>query len=635
LSQPVTTNEPARRPGTGARVLLFLATVAGTWILLLLGFPPGVPDRLPVLAIAVALALIAAARPAAGVAAFCFLFPCTGLLVRLFGATDPSTWPALLFGGLAAGWTFRFIYDFESPPDRSAVDGSLRALLTVWLVATLLAVVKARTLWAIGLGLYGRAVNGSGLQDAEAVRESVFAMSALLSGAGFFFLARRGGARLRETAVGAALWGVSLSALAACLQRAGVLASEARPFWKMTGRLAGGAVDPNSLGLLCALMLVVALTRVVGRPRRALLEAARVVVLAAGLVISGSRSGLLLLVLSLVLLLAGQGLARRARLAAVAVLAGLLMALALLVARATPGTLGGRLAESFDSRLPLEYRVSARPLLWRAAVRLARSRPLEGEGMGSFSWRFPDLMKEENRRFPMRDNPGSAYLQALAETGILGFLLTVAFVFSLARGSLAQWRAGRGPAGHGVGLVAFLLAMIFGSHWFAPDVSLLFFLLASASVGEEPSPRRPPAAARAAVWLYCLAAAAGMLATLKPEDTFRYSNRIGFHAPEPGTGRALRWTRQRFALWLAPGESRRLHLAHFTPEARSVDVQALVGGRTVWRQVLSPGETTHLLLTGGTDRPRAVVFRVSRAFVPRRLRLSQDRRELALLSSED
>ena len=188
-------------------------------------------------------------------------------------------------------------------------------------------------------------------------------------------------------------------------------------------------------------------------------------------------------------------------------------------------------------------------------------------------------------------------------------MLTAAFVFSLARGSLAQWRAGAVSAGYGVGLVAFLLAMVFGSHWFAPDVSLLFFLLASASVADEPTPRRSPAAARAAVWLYCLAAAAGMLATLRAESTFRYSNRIGFHAPEPGTGTALRWTRRRFALWLAPGESRRLHLAHFTPEARSVDVEAFLGGQTVWRQTLSPGETTHLLLRGATDQPRAVVFR--------------------------
>ena len=59
--------------------------------------------------------------------------------------------------------------------------------------------------------------------------------------------------------------------------------------------------------------------------------------------------------------------------------------------------------------------------------------------MGVFSWRFPDLMREENRRFLMRDNPGSAYVQALAETGAAGFLLTAFFVVSL--GALALRRA--------------------------------------------------------------------------------------------------------------------------------------------------------------------------------------------------
>jgi O-antigen ligase len=640
MSQPERTGEPVRHPGTGARVLLFLLALAGSWVLLFLGFPPGVPDRLPVLAIALGLALWTAARPDLGIVAFCFLFPCTGLLVRLFGGTDPSTWPALLFGGVAVGWTFRFIYDFESLPERSAVDRPLRALLVVWLLATVLAVCRARTLWAIGHGLAGRAVNGQGLEDVEAIRESAFAFSALLSGACLFFLVRHAGPRLRERAVGAALWGASASAVASVLQRLGVLAPETRGFWKLTGRLAGGAVDPNSLGLLCALMLVVALTRAVATGKRGGLEAGRVALLVAGLLLSGSRSGLLLLVLSLALLLTGPGLPRRARVAGVALFASVLVVLALLVARATPGTLGGRLAETFDPNLPLEYRVSARPVLWRAAARLALSRPVEGEGMGTFAWRFPDLMKEEKRRFPMRDNPGSAYLQALAETGVLGFLLTIGFVASLARQAAARWR---GPASDGVAasagvvLIAFLLAMVFGSHWFAPDVSLLFFLLASTVVGSDDAapPRRGTVAGRAAVLVYGVAALAGMLGTVRPEETFRYSSRIGFHAPEPGSGNRLRWTRRRFALWLAPGESRRLHLAHFTPEPKPVDVEAALDGRIVWRQALAPGEAVHLLLAGSSQHPRAFVFRVSRAFVPRRLRLSDDRRELGLLSSED
>src|SRR6266571_2982866 len=125
--------------------------------------------RSPSTPIALVLAIVTARRPDAGLTAFAVLFPCTGLLVRLFGGTDPSTWPSLLFGGLATGWTFRFIYDFESLPDPSPIDRWLRALLAVWVCATGLAVARAATLWAALGGLSGRAVNSEGLLDAEAI----------------------------------------------------------------------------------------------------------------------------------------------------------------------------------------------------------------------------------------------------------------------------------------------------------------------------------------------------------------------------------------------------------------------------------------------------------------------------------
>ena len=119
---------PARRPGTAARLLLFLLAAGGSAAVLAVGFPRGAPDRLPVLLLAVALALFAVARPERTLRDFCFLFPLTGALARAFGATDPAAWPVLLFGGLALGWTFRFLYDFESAPEPSAADPSLRAL---------------------------------------------------------------------------------------------------------------------------------------------------------------------------------------------------------------------------------------------------------------------------------------------------------------------------------------------------------------------------------------------------------------------------------------------------------------------------------------------------------------------------
>jgi O-antigen ligase len=632
------TTETPRRPGTPARVAFFLLSLGGSWILLFLGFPLGAPDRLPVLILALALALWTARRTDQGILAFCFLLPCTGLIVRLCGGTDPTTWPALLFGGLAVGWTFRFIYDFESAPEPSAIDRPLRALILVWLMATVLAICRAGTLWALTRGLVGRAVNGDGLDEAEAIRESVFALSSLAAGVGFFFLLRRSGDRLRRRALRAAYWGCSLSALAALLQRIEALPPETRRFWKLTGRIAGGAIDPNSLGLLCALLLVVAMTRWLSHESPGVFEILAAVFLVLGLFLSGSRSGLLILLLSLFLLvLTASGISRRSRVAGALIFAAGLLALALLMTRATPGTLGARLAESLDPKLPIEYRVSERPALWRAAARLFWNHPLEGGGMGSFAWRLPDLLRDENRRLPMRDNPGNAYLQALAETGIIGFVITLAFVFTLGRIALSRARERPGDAvsaGAGVSVSAFVLAMGLGSHWFAPDVALVFFLLVSIATGA----RRKESSAtsvwslRAAVLLYTAAAVIGMLATARPEEAFRYSPRLGFYPLETSPGGPFRWTRGRFALWLAPGETSTLSLARFTPDPQPAELVARRDDSVVWRESIAAGRSTLLRLSARSDRPSALQFHVSRTFVPRRLRISDDPRELGLLA---
>jgi len=208
-----------RSPGTGVRVLLFLLSVGGSGLLFAVGFPSAAPDRLPVLVIAVGLSLAAAWSPAPAIVAFAFLFPCAGLLTRLSGGMDPVAWPALLLGGLAAGWSFRFIYDFDSLPEPSPLDRPLRALLLLWSLATVLAVARASTLWAALHGLTGRAVNGEGMPEKAAVRESLLAFAALAAGAGFYLLLRRQGPAVRLKALRAALLGVVASAAAACFQR--------------------------------------------------------------------------------------------------------------------------------------------------------------------------------------------------------------------------------------------------------------------------------------------------------------------------------------------------------------------------------------------------------------------------------
>ncbi|HKD10815.1 MAG TPA: O-antigen ligase family protein [Thermoanaerobaculia bacterium] len=626
-------NQSVRSPSTPLRLLFFLLSVSGAYVLLLTGFPPGAPDRLPVLVISLTLALITAQQRPRGVVAFAFLFPCAGLLVRLFGATDPSTWPMLLFAGFVSGWTFRFLYDFESVPEPSPLDRWIGALLAVWTASTALAVARARTLWAFLHGLSGRVVNGQGLLDAEAIRESVFSFAAVASGAVFYFVLRRSGGQVRERALRAAMWGVAVSAGASILQRLHVLPAEARGFWRITGRLSGGAVDPNSLGLLCGLALVLATTLALRKGAWGL-ELFVGVLLVAGLLLSGSRSGLLIVLISLGLLVIARGLPARTRWTGVAALTAALAVVALLVARSGPGTLGRRIADSFDPRVPLELRVSGRPLLWQAAATLFAQHPIEGGGMGSFSWTLPDLLREENRSIAMRDNPGSSYVQALAETGVPGFLLTLAFAVALGWQALERIRSVElDPlaAGAAVALLAFLLASVFGSHWFAGDASLFFFLLVSvvAPGGRSAGPAWLEAFRWSAVLIAAAAAIVGIVATGSPAATFRYSPRIGFHEPEQGPDGPFRWTTKSFALWLAPGDFERWRLTHRPPISQPVDLVARVDG-VVLRRTLAPGDSVTLRLNGAPDRSRIFRFSLSRAFVPSRLRAGPDRRELGL-----
>ena len=635
--------EPARRPGGVARLAALAATAAGFLAVFSVGFPPAARDRLPVLLLALALGLAAAWNPARGLVAFAFLFPLSGLGDRAFGGADAIAWPVLLFAGFAAGWTFRFLYDFENLPDPSRADRALRGLSAVWSLAAILSIVRARTLWAALHGLGLRAVNVEGLLDASAIRDAVLSLAALASGAGFFFILRRSGAALRARALRAALAGCAVSGAAAVAERLGMPPGETNAFWRMTGRLSGGAIDPNALGILCGLALVAAAAALFGSPNGRLGALSLAAACGAGLVLSGSRSGLLVAGTGLLALVLAPRLPARRRLVLAAVCAAGLAVVGGLLQRADPGTLGERLAQLLDPSLPAEARASSRPVLWASAVDLFARDPIAGGGLGAFSWQLPTLLAERGRALPLRDNPGSAYLQALAETGGIGFLLTLGLALLLAREGLAALARGRDEpleAGCGAGVLGFLVALAVGSHWFAPDASLLFFLFAAVSArpAAAPDPSRAEGrpwgrwSLRAAVVVYAAAVLVAAVSTLSAEEAFRYRRGMGFHGKEEGPGGSFYWTQRRFAIRVPAGETMRMTLAHYTPEGRDVELSAEADGKTVLRRDMRPGQSLALRLAAPPERPRIVRFTLSRAFVPRHLGLSADRRELGLVA---
>ena len=587
---------PPRRPGGLARLFALFTVGAGFFAVFEVGFPPASRGRLPVLALSLALALLAAWNPTRGLLVFSALFPVAGLGDRIFGGADAVAWPILLFAGFAAGWTFRFLYDFENVPDPTRVDGPLRALAALWIVAALLSAGRARTLWAIVHGLGLRAVNVEGLLDPDAIRSAVLSLAALGAGAGYFFVLRRAGGAARRSALTAATWGIAASAVAALAGRAGIGPGETSEFWRVTRRASGASLDPNSLGLLCALALVVTLSCLASGKRRALmtpaggLQGALILPAAVGLFLSGSRSGIGAAAIGAGLLLVLPGLAARRRAVLIAAVFAAVAAATLLVPR-REGSAVDRFRRMMDPALTADDRSSSRTMLWEGAIRMFRHAPATGGGLGAFSWEMPTLLEESGRSLPMRDNPGNAYLQSLAETGVLGFVVTLLFCLALAR---EAWLAasGAGPVapgnseasgeqtgvaplngarngvaplngaqngvaplngaqngvappngaqpgivrGAGAAVLAFLGALATGSHWFAPDVSLYFFLLAAVSA----RPRLAPPSLRASrlravlVVLYAVLAGAALLRTRSPEETFRYRPGIGFHAKESG-----------------------------------------------------------------------------------------------------
>ena len=80
----------APRPVTPVRLVLFALAVTGSAVVLAVGFPRGAPDRLPILLIALALALDAVVRPTAAIraAALRLQIPCLTTLSAAAAAVE-------------------------------------------------------------------------------------------------------------------------------------------------------------------------------------------------------------------------------------------------------------------------------------------------------------------------------------------------------------------------------------------------------------------------------------------------------------------------------------------------------------------------------------------------------------------
>ena len=537
------------------------------------GFPSG--DRSTAVALAAAIAAFALgfAAPSRGLPWAVFACAVTGGATAATGVHGVLPWPALVALWFAAGAVAKGVVRGAEPAP-TALDRSVAELGAFWALAAVAAAASARTLWAAAHGLSVRALNALGTTDAVAARRTFVSLAAVFAGIAIYGAARRALPADRRLAVGALVLGTALSGAVAWLQSRGAIAAYRSGFWKLLGRFSGLESDPNAAGVLAALALGPALGAALRGPKRALWGASAIA-LAAGVAVSGSRSGILAAVLSVgaLLVLERRRGGRRATLALLLLAAA---AVAVLFASSRgPGGAAERLWSILHSEASFDSRTSSRRALWASAWEAFRRAPLGGVGWEGFSWRLPTLSASLGVPTRFVDNPGSFYLQILCETGLAGAALFAVFAGRSARAVAGSIERDPDRRPGAASLIGFAAALAIGSHLLAAEVSIAaFLLLAAAAPEQEPPRRRRPFRALAVGAAAILGWALLLAPTAKPAEAFRFAPTIGFYAPERGAEGLFRWMRPRAAV-LVPAGGRFPMTIRFPAPGRSGETLAV------------------------------------------------------------
>ena len=230
------------------------------------------------------------------------------------------------------------------------------------------------------------------------------------------------------------------------LTAAGQLSVNATP-----GRLQGGAGDPNILatGLVAAIALAGALIAVAKRGLIRFMLLAAAVVMAVGLVLSGSRGGL---IAAAVGTLAAFVCFKRQRLMVFCMV--LIVASGLALALAGSSAQRSRFFEFNDGG-------SGRSALWTVAWRLGLSSPVIGVGVNNFIVRAPErvldpgslehVTKISDAKVAVAHN---TLLQSFVDTGIVGLTLLIAVLAAALRTVVRAARAFDRLGEHALGTLA-------------------------------------------------------------------------------------------------------------------------------------------------------------------------------------
>ncbi|NOV23102.1 ligase [Cupriavidus necator] len=201
-------------------------------------------------------------------------------------------------------------------------------------------------------------------------------------------------------------------------------------FYDTNRRLWGNLNQPNHQATVEGLALVAAVWLASRGSLRFPMWLVAVVLLESGIVLSGSRTGVLHVGLATVYALIAAWLARGARrdadpmqrpigllVAAVALVAMLLILQPLI--RAAGQAFDWRLFDTV-AQLGAEDQMSARSALWAHAIAMFRAHPWFGVGWGEFGWAQFQQLDQVGVKVEMSLHAHNAILDLLAKTGIVG-----------------------------------------------------------------------------------------------------------------------------------------------------------------------------------------------------------------------
>ncbi|MEA2232308.1 MAG: hypothetical protein QOD83_2124 [Solirubrobacteraceae bacterium] len=193
------------------------------------------------------------------------------------------------------------------------------------------------------------------------------------------------------------------------------------------GRLAGAEANALAPVLVAGAVLAAAFA---GMTQRAIAVRLAAVAVSGfcivGVVLTGSRGGLIGLAVALLVGLAFAGRARRARVVPVVAIA---IALTVLyVIALAPPDLRARITETGDG--------SGRSDIWRVGAEIVKANPVLGVGAGNYEARSPEyvlqagLIRRSDLIVDRPLGPHNIYLQVLSELGVVGLLLFLGIIGS-------------------------------------------------------------------------------------------------------------------------------------------------------------------------------------------------------------